>query len=160
MSARLISLFVSFLLVGCTAAPMAALMGYDTMVKRKKWEERAEVGDVYSQYELAQSYCCREYEGKLDGKLAIKWWCKAAKNGHAKSQLQLGKIYEGLDEIKGIQVEKDQSKAFMWYVLAGRRGSITARERVSALKDQLNEVVMNRAKEMTENWKSSDCGIK
>jgi TPR repeat protein len=137
---------------------MVALMGYDTIKKRKQWEEYANEGDVYAQYELAQSYCCRPHEGSTDIKKAFKWWCVAGKSGYALAQLQLGKIYDGSEILNELSVPQDISKAYMWYQLAKRRGNEEARNRFLNLKNSISSDVMAEGEKMLTNWKSVPCG--
>lgn len=133
-------------------------MGYDTLGKRERWKERAEAGDVYSQYELAQSYCCGIGEGVHDNHEAMKWWCKAGKNGYAKAQIKLGQIYERQEELEALNVKKDLTLAYMWYELAKRRGNEKARENYFRLKQLLTKKQIDEGEKLLEKWKTVPCG--
>ena len=52
---------------------------------------------------------------------AVKWYRKAAEQGHAPAQYELGKCYE-----KGEGVEQDYTEAFKWFYKAAEQGYIPA----------------------------------
>lgn len=134
-------------------------MGYDTIKKRKQWQEYAEQGDPYAQYELAQSYCCHPHEGKTNMAEAMYYWCMAARNGHAKSQTQVGKLYEGVDVKEGLNIKQDRALAMMWYELAKRRGNDEARTNFLRLKGEKDgKELIKKAKKLIETWKKQPCG--
>ncbi|MBI1326681.1 MAG: hypothetical protein GC136_03460 [Alphaproteobacteria bacterium] len=154
---RLILLISIMLLTACTAAPMVALMGYDKAGKRDRWHEYADKGDVYAQYELAQSYCCRISEGALNPEEAVKWWCLAAKNGSGKAQFQLGKFYEHKETIETLSFPYDPVRAYMYYELAERRGSEEARNHQKLLETKLTEEQKATSVKLLKNWKELTC---
>ncbi len=45
-------------------------------------------GDAQAQYELGNSYCCGN-GGFFNTEEAVKWWCKAARQGHRKAKRKL-----------------------------------------------------------------------
>jgi TPR repeat protein len=55
--------------------------------------------------------------GQADIKQAVDWFRKAAEQGHAKAQYQLGELYR-----KGQGVEQDFKLAAKWYRKAAERG--------------------------------------
>lgn len=75
------------------------------MAKKSELYERAEKGDVYSQYILAQFY---QINGRY--KKAAYWYEKAAEQGHTSAQCRLGFACE-----YGQGVEQDYEKAIYWY---------------------------------------------
>ncbi len=133
-------------------------MGYDTFGKRSRWLEYAKDGDVYAQYELAQSYCCRMEEGKLDGFEALKWWCASAKNGYAKSQVKVGKLYEHQELMKDADVPKDDLRAYAWYKLAKKRGSEEGRDGFLRLRESMTSDQITKAEKLLADKKNIKCG--
>ena len=138
---------------------MVALMGYDTVTKRGRWLERAKSGDVYSQYELAESYCCGVGEGTHNAEEAMKWWCESARNGYALSQLRLGTIYENKQVMVGLPITQDLPKAYMWYKLAARRGNEDARNNLISLESTMNKKQISEAEKLLKKWKQLPCEI-
>lgn len=71
----------------------------------------ANKGEAFAQYDLGIIYFIRDIDESL------KWFHKAAEQGYAPAQKQLGFIYDN-----GIRVEEDDSQAFEWYRLAAEQG--------------------------------------
>ena len=85
----------------------------------KQFEElkiKAEKGDVQAQSELA-----RQYVKKEDFAEAVKWYQKAADQGDAQSQFQVGISYDF-----GLGVSKNQDRAMYWYLKAANQGNAEA----------------------------------
>ncbi len=159
---RVWALALCLLLVGCpgaTTIPAMAVMGYDQTGKRARLEKWAEGGDVYAQYDLARSYCCRQLEGELDAKKSLKWHCAAAKNGHSKAQLYLGKLYQGLEGLRGVEIEQDLARAQMWYTLASRRGLADGSTHQKNLAEELGAGQKETVAGLLAVWKTVPCGV-
>jgi len=94
---------------------------YATDADFKKLQGQAVVGDSNAQYELAEYY----YKGdgvRKDYDAAYAWYKKAADQGHAEAQHQLGHIYEyGV----GI-INKDKKQAFEWYLKGAEGGHLAS----------------------------------
>ncbi len=125
-------------LFGCkfpvTNVPAALIGVYETTQKRENWKRFARQGDVYAQYELARSYCCKPHEGPTDGEKAYLWMCYAAKNGHAKAQTDMGQLYEGEIQYSELDITIDNERAYIWYYFADKRLNATAREKLKQLR--------------------------
>ena len=88
-------------------------------------------------------------------KAAAKWFCKAAKQGHAKAQVVLGSMYA-----VGLGVELDHVLAYVWVDtslpnLEGKmldRGSALFEELVSKMSAE----DINEAQEIIDMWKTQD----
>jgi TPR repeat protein len=63
--------------------------------------------------------------------MAANWFGKAAEQGLANAQLNLGSLYE-----RGEGVEQNPQQAEKWYRLAAAQGSEEAQERLDLLKSQ------------------------
>ncbi len=142
-----------------TAVPAAMLGIYEKSNKRDKWLDYAEKGDVYAQFELAESYCCRELEGAINNKKSFKWYCTAAKNGYAKAQVEMGKFYENIRKLQGVEIPQDDVKAIMWYGLAARRVNDEAIKRRNTLRDIITNKEIRSANQMAGKMKSFNCLI-
>ena len=70
----------------------------------------------------------KEYFDKKDYKHAIKWYQKAANQGHAIAQVNLGTMY-----INGYGIERDYSKAIEWYQKAADQGYATAQHNLGSI---------------------------
>jgi TPR repeat protein len=151
---------VALCLAACTSAPIYAFMGYDSLKKRGRLEDRASKGDVYAQLELAESYCCEMVEGMIDYELSMHWYCVAAKNGDAKAHLALGEIYEGQKEMGELAIEQDDALAYVWYRAGTERFYYKAEERLKALKKRISEKDLARGRTLFKKWRTLECGKK
>ena len=77
---------------------------------------KANGGDPDSQYSLGVLYKTGTYFPK-DDKEAVKWFRKAAEQGHLEAQFNLGFMYE-----TGDFTLKDDKKSFKWYRKAAEQG--------------------------------------
>jgi hypothetical protein len=88
----------------------------------------AELGYPHAQFDVGLAY----QEGLLglskDYQKAAEWYLKAARQGDAKSQVNLGALYD-----KGLGVGRDQSEAFKWYSLAAEQGQVSSYFNVAKL---------------------------
>ena len=75
-------------------------------------KEQAEIGDTYSQYNLAFAYQNGNVVEK-DLTLAKYWYLKAAKSPHTKIRYKIGRLYE-----TGGVLEKNINKAISHYIYA------------------------------------------
>ena len=97
---------------------------------QKKVVAQAEQGDAQAQYELAMMYeKGKGVEQNIDE--ALKWFNKAAGNGHVGSMIDLGWFYQN-----GQYVEKDVDKAIEWYEKAAEQGNPQAQHNLAFLYDE------------------------
>lgn len=163
-----LSLFTFLFLVlllnsGCisafTTGAAVAVGIHDSSQKRAVWTKRAEEGDVYSQYELAQSYCCGSLEGEKSPVQAVRWLCVAARNGFAKAQVDLGKLYENRVSYEGLNMKKDQQRAYMWYKLASRRANSEASNLLDKLEKNMTGREIRQAQILVRDNRAVSCGV-
>ena len=64
---------------------------------------------------------CRD-ESKFGRKLAFEWFEKAARQGHAEAQTNIGECYK-----EGLGVERNTQQAFYWFNEAAKKGVARAR---------------------------------
>jgi len=147
----------SYVINPYTTSAAAILGGYDKLTKRKVWIEYANQGDVYAQWELANSYCCNEFEGGHDYKKAVKWFCTAAENGFSKAQLVIGRLYRNTKKFDNIKIEKDIIKAYIWFSLAARRANVEASENKKELEILLTKEELEQTKQVLDNFQNFSC---
>jgi putative methionine-R-sulfoxide reductase with GAF domain len=93
--------------------------------------KRAELGDPYEQVALATRYATGE-DTPQDYAMALRWFLKAAEQGHVGAQDTLGAYYW-----LGHGAPKDVTKAYFWSVLARAAGKDASKVRVAFMTSQL-----------------------
>lgn len=93
--------------------------------------KRAELGDPYEQVALATRYATGE-DVPQDYSIALRWFLKAAEQGHVGAQDTLGAYYW-----LGHGASKDLTKAYFWSVLARASGKEASKVRVAFMTSQL-----------------------
>ena len=108
--------FIIALLIGVSFASVAVAKEDIAELKKK-----AEMGDADAQERLGTWYASDGDEDVLSAppniQEAVKWWFKAANQGHVKAQHRLGFIYA-----TGLGVKKDPLEAAIWYRKAAEQG--------------------------------------
>lgn len=98
-----------------------------------RWYEAAAVhGNRKAMHALGVAYA----EGigtRKDDSEAARWFTQAAQLGLVNSQFNLGVLYE-----RGLGVRQSLVDAYRWYAIAAGQGDQESRNRVEALKTQLN----------------------
>lgn len=84
----------------------------------KYYKLAAERGDVIAQVKLADLYMADDFHTT---KSAAKWYLRAAENGHAEAQSNIGWMY-----IHGKGVKRDREEGIKWYKRAIKNGSASA----------------------------------
>jgi len=92
---------------------------------------RAELGDPYQQYSLGTRYATGDGMSQ-DYNLALRWFLKAAEQGHVGAQDTLGAYYW-----LGHGAPKDVTKAYFWSLLARAAGKEGSKVRVAFMTSQL-----------------------
>lgn len=146
-----------FFLSGCLSGPAYVLMGINESKKRERYVEYATKGDVYSQYQLAESYCCGD-KSFNDNAKAVEWYCKAASNGHSKAMYRLGQLYDTKNELSVSQINKDDAKAYFWYSLAEKRALFDGRQAREVVEKRLSKEQLQAGDVMLTDWKKQPCG--
>ncbi len=143
------AIFLTCLLLGCTASPV-----FD---KRANLRAAAEQGDKEAQYLLGKSRCCGFGAGH-DTTSALKWLCRAALQGHGGAQYEIGRYY-GLraDTYYGPSLRQDLIYAYTWYSLAARQGIQLAAAEREALANDLLDQEIRLANRRMEAWRELGC---
>ncbi len=79
---------------------------------------------------------------------ALKWYHKAADQGYADAQLNLGLLYT-----RGRGVTQDIVQAHMWYTLAAASGDRSAGPLRDALVTKMTPAQIAEAQKMAREWK-------
>ena len=82
----------------------------------KELLKRAKAGNAEAQHELSMWYYM--FKGEDGRKNALEWCTKAANQGYARAQCQLGNMYSG-----GEGVPQDYKMAIEWYTKAANQGN-------------------------------------
>lgn len=90
--------------------------------KLRALREQAELGEAENQYLLA-----KKYDLDLDNPVeAVKWYRKAALQGHPEAQVRLGRCYRN-----GRGVAEDEKEGFKWFLRAAVKGDHVAQFEVA-----------------------------
>jgi len=105
------------------AAFATTAAGVDADVERALAAARvkASAGDVVAQFSLGAMI----YYGGTDTAQAVDWFRRAAAQGYAPAEFQMGQVYEF-----GFTVERDDRQALAWYRKAAGHGSAAAQRSV------------------------------
>jgi GAF domain-containing protein len=93
--------------------------------------KRAELGDPYEEMALATRYATGE-DVPQDYSMAVRWFLRAAEQGHVGAQDTLGTYYW-----VGRGVPKDVTKAYYWSVLARAGGKEASKLRIAFMTSEL-----------------------
>jgi len=162
----IIGLVTVLLLGGCsyfgggskqTAAASAGQFDILAM-QRAQWRQLAEQGDAEGEYQLGMTYCCGYGPGHTDA-IAYKWLCRAALQGHAQAQFQLGRMLGYGIKKRPFSTPQTADFAYMWYGLAAAQGSQLAEGYMTALEQTMSASQISRAREWEKNPASAArCG--
>lgn len=106
---------------------------------------KAEHGDSEAQYRLGRWYdsrftiSCWPFTTKDNLQEAIKWWFKAAKQGHVRAQYELARSYA-----LGLGVKEDPLESALWYHKAAENGFSAAQYMLGKIYSTGNGVPLNK----------------
>ena len=104
---------------------------HDSYFERTR-RKATEQGDADAQYSLgALYYAGKDITGKdvpKDYTEAVKWWLKAAEQGHARAQHQVGLRYD-----RGEGVSEDKAEAAKWFRKAAEQGGMSAQYKLGVM---------------------------
>ena len=106
----------------------------------------AEAGDADAQYFLAIRYHTGTNVVQDDAQ-AVKWFERAANQGHVLAQANLPSYYWS-----GIGVPKDLSKAYFWAALAVAQGDENSKTTLEGLSTQMTRAQVDAARMQADNW--------
>ncbi|MEZ0224001.1 MAG: AAA family ATPase [Alphaproteobacteria bacterium] len=115
--------------------------------------KKAEGGDAEAQRQLGDRYFFGESGFQKDPVKAGEWYRRAADQGHADAQFNLGRCYE-----TGTGVKKSPSDAIMWYRMAAGKGNAAAQNNLGLCYRYGNGVVKSSSEALYWFRKSADKG--
>lgn len=115
--------------------------------------EKAAAGDADCQCQLAFRYLEGLGGLKQDKQAAVAWYTKAAEQGHAAAQFNLGVLYE-----QGQGVKQDYRMAARWYQQAAQQGYASAQANLAYLYRHGLGVACDRQQELEWNRKAAAQG--
>jgi hypothetical protein len=121
-------------LAGCGRANLdagdRAYLAGDYRTALKNLRPLAERGDAAAQYRMGEM-CAAGNGVPIDRHQAVEWYRKAAEQGHAKAQLQLGLVHEHGEGGPA----RDAAQAAAWYRKAAEQGEPSAQFLLGKLYD-------------------------
>ena len=172
----IISLIIVLLLSGCLDFTLGVKNhiekktgGMDTLVtttgdniikasELSRWTYAANGGDAEAQYHMGKAFCCgkRPYYNTYD---ALKWFCKAAKQGQRDAMLEIGKIYDNAQKDDGSMIPRDNVLAYVYFKKAVEHGNEKALSFQEAKAARLNSMQKQKAQNILEQWPEIQCEI-
>jgi hypothetical protein len=114
----------------------------------ERWAQKAEQCDPEAQELLGLTFS----KSSATWNEAVKWFKKAAEQGYAPAQFELGIRYE-----YGEGVLQDFVLAHMWYNISASKGYSKARSALSELTEKMTPESIGKAQDMARNWKPTTC---
>lgn len=115
--------------------------------------KKAESGDAEAQRQLGDLYFFGDTGLPKDPVKAVEWYRRAADQGHADAQFNLGRCYE-----TGIGAKKSLTDAVMWYRMAAGKGNAASQNNLGLCYRYGNGVVKSAAEALYWFRKSADKG--
>jgi hypothetical protein len=128
------------------AAPQTNASGATATNSSEDLRNLAEAGDADAQYFLAVRYHTGTNVVQDDAQ-AVKWFERAANQGHVLAQADLPSYYWS-----GIGVPKDLSKAYFWAALAVAQGDENSKTTLEGLSTQMTRAQVDAARRQADNW--------
>ena len=103
-------------------------IGFMSGIKYLETEEdmlrKAEQGGAWAQINLYHCYCLGSPHLPKNGKKAVEWLTKAAKQGYARAMFMIARGYE--DSCFCYNEARDREKANEWYAISAEQGDAEA----------------------------------
>jgi hypothetical protein len=100
---------------------------------------------MYSQFNLGCIYDSGEMVPE-DNAAAVKWWLKAAAQGHIDVPNYLGLMYDA-----GEGVPEDDVRAYAWWLIGIGRGDDAPRANMALLEEKLSAEELATAKKLADD---------
>ena len=130
------------------AEGVAAYDGGDLRAAYEEWLPLAEAGDNRARVALAGLLESGAPGVPRDMAAAARWYQRAALDGDAIAQMNLGELYA-----RGAGVPRDPVRALAWLSLAAAQGRRWAARRHAALADRLTSEQRAAAAALAETWR-------
>ena len=130
---------------------MAAYNRGDYATAFQEWLPLAEQGDAEAQYKFGTLYH-NGYGVSKNNIEAIKWYRKAAEQGHEQAQYFLGGMYLRGMYLRGEGIPTNYLKAYMWYSIAKANGSGLASMWLYKLEEHIGPAQIAKAQALTNEY--------
>lgn len=100
---------------------LAKAAGKETQSLETQYTQDAEQLSIAALYELATDYDMGRKGKRRDDNQALSWYRKAAEQGHAESQYEVGYAFR-----RGKVVVKDHNEALIWFHKSAEQGYVSA----------------------------------
>ena len=131
--------------------------------------DAAKRGDALAQYKVGDAYCCSVHEGSgfYNTRVAVRWLCASAQQGHGPAMFKLGKIYSG-DVVDGVRLirrvahgiagtSENLTVAYVWLKQAADRGLKEATNRAARVWNDLATTERTMASRLLQDGLKAKC---
>lgn len=151
-------LLAVFFLTSCDKFP-EFLRRSENQVKKEYYEWEADDEDVEAMYLAAKHSCCGEDNFSDSDVEALNLFCKAAKNGHKASMVEIGRLYLNETTIDGTIIPYDRAIAFTFFSIAEQNGYDKAQYHRERVLEEMNDTDFARATRLVESFPVVPCEI-
>jgi len=124
--------------------------------QRAHWQQLAEQDDAEAEYQLGLSYCCG-FDSSRTQTTARAWLCKAALQGHAGAQFQLGQLFGFRMKTRPMSLPGYTDYAHFWYSLAAAQGHDLANTYRYAIEQDMSEQQLARSHDWQGTPRDAGC---
>lgn len=143
--------------ISCDYVPELVDKG-SNMVSRKYYEYNSADMEIADLYNAGKSNCC-DKDSIHDEISALNYFCDAAKDGHAASLFEVGKIYYHIKVDNATIIPKDRSLAFTFFSLAEQRDFDQAAYYRTKILEEMDSKEFERATRLIESYPRIPCEI-
>lgn len=143
----------------CLAASGCALTSHPMLDQyRQGLLEPARHGNVEAQYKLGMTYCCGFDPARSQVRFR-HWLCRAALQGYAPAQYQLGRYYEEYTYFWRAFDATAQNivQSYVWYGLAADQGDQMAAQYQATLGHLMSPSMRAEARGLRADWQGRMC---
>ncbi len=131
-------------------------------VERVQWTVPGEYNkDPEALYRLGESYCCGT-DAFHSNRLALRYWCMAAREGQRDAMFEVGRVYEQREErytMIGSAIKKDWPKARAMYSMAVKNGHDEAAGYKKLMEKKMTFDQLQMAEKYEKDWPNVACGM-
>ncbi len=158
MKISLLFIAISLFVTACDKFPQF-LRRSENEVKKEYYEWEADDEDVEAMYLAAKANCCGEDKFSDNDIKSLNMFCKAAKNGHKASMVEVGKLYLNENTIEGTVIPYDPALAFTYFSIAEQNGHDYAEYHREKLLMMLSDEEFARATRLVDSFPVVPCEI-
>lgn len=128
-------------------------------VKKEYYKRDSNKEDLEAMYLAGKASCCGDDKFSDNDVEALNLFCKAAKQGHTASMLEVGKIYSHESSIKDTIIPYDRALAFTYFSMAEQGGYDKAELYKEEVLEGMSDQDFSRATRLIESFPVIPCGI-